>query len=57
MEVLTTITEDILLALVEDVIQTEIATMDIITIKKVIKKAFSVLVAFSAVNHADPTSS
>ena len=57
MEVLTTITEDILLALVEDVIQTEIATMDIITIKKVIKKAFLVLVAFSAVNHADPTSS
>lgn len=57
MEVLTTITEDILLALVEGVIQTEIATMDIITIKKVIKKAFLVLVAFSAANHAVPTSS
>ena len=51
------IIEDIILALVESVIQTEIVTMDIITIKKVTKKAFSVLVAFSAVNHDHPTSS
>ena len=32
--------EDIILALVENVIQTETVTMDIITIKKVAKKAF-----------------
>lgn len=51
------ITEDIILALVEDITQTESVTMDIITIKKVIKKAFSVLIAFSAVNYDDPTSS
>lgn len=52
-----TITADIILALVKDVIQAEIATMDITTIKKAIKKAFSALIAFLAVNDVPPTSS
>lgn len=51
------IIEDIILilALAEGITQTESATMDIITIKKVTKKV--VLVAFSVVNHDPPTSS
>lgn len=48
---------NIILALVENIIQTEIDTMVIIIIKKVTKKAFLVLVAFSAVDHDHPTAS